>query len=38
MRNIIFIGLLTLTASCATWEGFKSDVKSGANAVESAVN
>jgi predicted small secreted protein len=37
MRNIILITFLTLTAACATWEGVKTDVKTGADAVSDAV-
>ena len=37
MRNIV-LGIFLALAGCATFEGFTKDVKSGARAIERALN
>ncbi len=38
MKKIALLLVLTALAGCATWEGFESDISSGAGAVEGAVS
>jgi len=37
MRIIVILSLLATLASCETWNGFKQDVKNGAEAVDNAL-
>jgi len=37
MRIFIILSLLTALSACETWEGFKKDVKKGADAVDEAI-
>lgn len=38
MRILLLLTVIASLTGCATWEGFKSDVKSGADAVDDAFN
>jgi predicted small secreted protein len=37
MRILVILSLMTALASCATWDGFKKDVKTGADKVSAAL-
>ena len=38
MRHLILIAALAILSACATWEGLKSDVQTGADKVDEALN